>query len=170
MGLLDRLKGVRRPSEGQPARTAEEVFDALLAMNAPDKPWGVRPGDDGRADLIAEWKVTEPGWYGFFANRYMDRTFQILMRLDDDRREVRALDKMWKVTWIDSAPRLTLSKEVGRGLINEWSSTRVVERDDQGKLVTRVIFTFDTKELKQPLSSSVVSAGWTWRPIGVGRL
>lgn len=170
MGLLDRVKGVRRPSEGQPVRGAEEVFSALLAVGGPDKPWEVRPGDDGRADLVAEWKVTEPARPGLLSDTYLDRTFQIHMRLVDDQKVVRTVDKQWKVTWVDSDPRVTVSKKVNRGVVNESSSREVVERDEHGNVVATSIFRFATADLKQPLSACVVAAGWTWEPLMFGRL
>lgn len=163
MGLFDRMTGVQKPPSDTPARTAEELVAALTALNRPDAPWAIRPGDEKRVDLIAEWRLTEPDWHSFFARTNMDRTFQILLHLDPGKREVRSQDRQWKVNWADGAPRLTLAAEQQRGQVKEVSWGRTV-----GEAAPD--YRFSTEELREPVRDTVLAAGWTWRPAVFSRL
>lgn len=167
MGFLDSLLGsVKRPPAGQPVRAAEEVFAALLSVNGPDKPYGVRPGDDGRADVIAEFTVTTRA-LNAGPDTYWDRGYRILLRLDPERREVRALKTGWRTEWWDGPSRVTVGKDSTRGFASLWGTFIPVERNEEGTLLAMAAIRFDSGELTTLLMDRVLAGGWTWRPIRV---
>ncbi|MEU4032893.1 hypothetical protein [Streptomyces collinus] len=168
MGLFDVFTGTRRPEGGVAPRSAEEVRAALLDVSGPDTPYVVRDGALEKADLVAEWRVREPAWHTFFARTQVSRTIQIKMRLVPERREVRALDRAWDVTWVGDQPRLVLSAERSRGQVRTVSRRWTVERGADGRLRRTEEFLFDPAELKTPLQEAALGAGWTWRGVLFG--
>ncbi|MDX2595984.1 MULTISPECIES: hypothetical protein [Streptomyces] len=168
MGLFDVFTGTRRPEDGVAPRSVEEVRAALLDVSGPDTPYVVRNGALEKADLVAEWRVRDPAWHTFFARTQVSRTIQVKMRLVPERREVRALDRAWDVTWVGDRPRLVLSAERSRGQVRTVSRRWTVERGTDGRLRTTEEFLFDSAELKTPLQEAVLGAGWTWRGVLFG--
>ncbi|MEU5706964.1 hypothetical protein [Streptomyces flaveolus] len=163
MGLFDLFTGTRRPDSGVAARSPGEVRAALLAVGGPDVPYTVREGAADGAELVAEWRVREPAWHTFFARTQVSRTLEIRMRLVPGRREVRALDREWEVTWVGETPRLALSKEQSRGQVRTVSRRWTVDRGSDGRLRMTEDFRFDSAELKTPLQEAVLRMGWIWR-------
>ncbi|WP_234380164.1 hypothetical protein [Streptomyces sp. CMB-StM0423] len=45
-----------------------------------------------------------------------------------------------------------------------------IGRGEDGRLGATETFRFDPSELKQPLLTTVLEAGWTWHGIALGRL
>ncbi|AGS69223.1 hypothetical protein [Streptomyces collinus] len=168
MGLFDVFTGTRHPEGGVVPRSAEEVRAALLAVSGPDTPYVVRDGALEKADLVAEWRVRDPAWHTFFARTQVSRTLQIRMRLVPERREVRALDRAWDVTWAGDRPRLVLSAERSRGQVRTVSRRWTVERGADGRLRRTEESCFDPAELRTPLQEAVLGAGWTWRGVLFG--
>lgn len=166
MGFFDRLTGTRRPGPGRPPQPAGALRTALLGLNGPDVPYLVRDGADEGADLVAEWRLTEPAWQSFFRERELSRRIRIRMRLVPAEREVRALDEQWKVVWIDGVP---ISSAYGRGPVKTTSRHWTVGRGEEGRFEMTETFRFDSSDLKEPLRDTVLEAGWTWRGVVFGR-
>src|SRR5438034_5460313 len=111
MKLFDWLTGTKRPAAGVPAKTSAEVRADLLAVNRPTAPFTVRDGAPEKVDLVAEWRIVDATWYEIFAKAGLKRTAKVLMRLDPDKHEVRAVDQDWSVEWSAGVPRLSLAAE-----------------------------------------------------------
>ncbi|CAL9483164.1 hypothetical protein [Streptomyces sp. enrichment culture] len=163
MSLLDRFTGTKYPDPSVPPRPTQEVRAALLAVGGPDVPYVVREGVGGGADLVAEWRIREPAWHGFFARAKVSRSLETRMRLVPEKREVRALDREWEVTWVGDRPRLVLSAEYSRGQVRSVSRSWTVDRGPDGKIRFTEDYRFDTAEMKTPLQEAVLGAGWIWR-------
>ncbi|MCI2417617.1 hypothetical protein MOQ72_09280 [Saccharopolyspora sp. K220] len=167
MGLFDWMSGTKHPPGGVAPRSAEDVRAALLAVNGPDRPFVVRDGQADGVDLVAEWKIADAQWFGYFGNvTTVNRT---LMRLNPGKNEVRAVDQEWSVTWIGDSPRLTLASEFSRGQINKKSFVTSLSRDEHGNVV-KTTRTFSTNDLKPPLRDAVTGSGWVWRGLLIGKL
>ncbi|MGW8376461.1 hypothetical protein [Streptomyces sp. ODS28] len=166
MGFFDKLTGTKRPGSDVPVQRAEDLRGALLGLNGPDVPYVVRDGAPEGVDLVAEWRLMEPAWQSFFASTQLSRRIRIRMRFVPGDHVVRALDEQWKVDWVEGVP---VSKEYGRGPVNQKSVQWTVGRGKDGGLEVSETFRFDSSELKDPLRGAVLKAGWTWRGV-VGRL
>ncbi|MER5614687.1 hypothetical protein [Streptomyces sp. NPDC002215] len=173
MGLFDKLTGTRRPSDGVVPLPVHEVRAALLALGGPEVPWVVRDGAAEDADLVAEWRIREPAWRTFFLRTQVSELLQIRMRLLPDKREVRAVDRMWQVTWAGDTPRLALSAEAARGQMSvstkSWTLGRG-EGGEDGEDGPTQNFGVDTSDLKDPVRDTVLAAGWMWRGVAFGKL
>src|SRR5262245_32327018 len=93
MGLFDFLTGTKRPPKGVAPKSTAEVRAALLAVNRDTAPFLVRDGSAEGADLVAEWRIVDATWYEVFAKAGLQKVFKVLMRLDAERNEVRAVDQ-----------------------------------------------------------------------------
>ncbi|MFM9372849.1 hypothetical protein [Streptomyces sp. Da 82-17] len=171
MGLLDKLTGTRRPTNGTAPRPAAEVHAGLLGLGGPDVPYVVRDGRAEGADLVAEWRILDPAWRTFFVRTQVSSVFRVRMRLVPEKHAVRALDEQYDVTWAGETPSLALSAEARRGQVRTVSTRRTLGgadgHADDGSDGT---FRFDSADLKTPLQETVLAAGWTWRGVVSGRL
>lgn len=161
--LWDKYTGTLRPDEGAPAIPAQELRAVLLALNAPGVPFTVRETGSEAAHLVAEWKVLEPPTGSGVSRRQVERTFKIWMRLLPMEREVRAVDEQWAVTRAGNPPGRTVRREHGRGPVHRVQKEWTFERGPDGRRRKVETFSLDTRGMKDPLRTTAVAAGWTWR-------
>ena len=115
MGMYDWLTGTKRPAAGVAPKSATEVRSALLAVSRPTAPFVVRDGAPEQVDLVAEWRIVDASWYEIFAKAGLKKVFEILMRLDPQKHEVRAVDQEWSVEWRAGIPQMSLAVSTLRG-------------------------------------------------------
>jgi hypothetical protein len=158
--------GVKKSVADTPAKPSAELREALLAVNRPALPFVLRDGSPESVDLVAEWHIVDGLWCKLFATAGLDKTFKILMRLDADKHEVRAVDQAWSVEWRAGVPRLSPSPGKFR-----WQGTEIpggltvdgIGYDWPSSATTR--FAFTENGVKSPLQEAVTAAGWTWRDV-----
>jgi hypothetical protein len=170
MKAFDWLTGTKRPAAGAPAKTAAQVRADLLAVNRPTAPFIVRDGAPENVDLVAEWRIVDAKWYVIFAKAGLKRVFKVLMKLDEQASEVRAVDQEWSVEWQAGVPTLSLEAKAFRGQIKEFSFGQAFAFTEQGPYGQVYRYKFSTAEIKTPLQDAVTKAGWTWRGVSFGRL
>jgi hypothetical protein len=170
MGIFDVLTGSRAPPKGVPRKSVADLRHALLALNRDSAPWQVRDGKPEGADLVAEWRIVDARWYEVFAKANLTKVFRILMKFDEAKGEVRAVDEDFTVEWRAGVPTLSLSVSGFRGQKVEMSfGTAFAFKEDlgYGKVYE---YRFKTAELKAPLMEVVASKGWGWRGLAFGSL
>jgi hypothetical protein len=170
MGLFDWLTGTKRPPAGVAPKSATDVRAALLAVNRPTAPFIVRDGTPEEVDLVAEWRIVDAKWYEVFAKAGLSKVFKILMRLDSNKHEVRAVDQEWSVEWRAGVPSLTLNAEAFRGQKAEISFGTAYAFTERGEFGQVYNYRFSTGEIRTPLRDAVTTAGWTWRGVAFGKL
>jgi hypothetical protein len=170
MKLFDWLTGTKRPAVGVRAKTAAEVRADLLAVNRPALPFIVRDGAPENVDIVAEWRIVDAEWYVIFAKAGLKKVFKILMKLDAQAREVRAVDQEWSVEWRAGVPVLSLDAEAARGQTRKISFERAFAFKKGGGFGEVYRYKFSTAEIKTPLQEAVTNAGWTWRGVSFGDL
>jgi hypothetical protein len=169
MSLLGKLFG-QAPSPVGPPQAADKLRAALLGINRPTAPFEVRPGNAGEAELVAEWRIVDAGWYEIFAKAHLEKAFKVLMRLDEAAHEVRSVDQEWSVEWKAGIPQLSLAASAFRGQqvsIEFGKAYGFTENLKPGEIYN---YRFATKELKEPLQKVVAAHGWKWRPVAFGKL
>jgi hypothetical protein len=164
MGFLDFLTSTRRPAAGVPVLSADQVRQKLLAVNRPTAPFQVVDGKADGVDLVAEWKVVDAQWHSIFEKAGLKKSFRILMKLDPEKHEVRALDKEYEVQWSAGVPKLSISAQAFRGQKQEISFGAGYAYTEQGPGQV-YNYRFSTKELKTPLQEAATSSGWTYRGV-----
>lgn len=171
MGLFDWLTGSKSAPAGVPRQSAAELRTRLLAVNRESAPFLVRDGAPERVDLVAEWKIVDAAWYEIFAKAGLERTFKVLMRFDEAKGEVRAVDQEWRVEWRLGIPSLSLSAEAFRGQKVEMSfGSAYAFREEDLRFGKVYEYRFNTKELKTPLIEAAQAAGWGWKGVAFGKL
>ncbi|MEU1479247.1 hypothetical protein [Streptomyces sp. NPDC005760] len=170
MGLFDKLTGTRHPADDVVPASAAEVRTALLGLNRPDLPYVIRDGAPEEADLVAEWRLAEPTWQGFFLKSQLSRAVRIRMRLDHEDHEVRALEEGWEVSRVGNPPTLKISSRYTRGPSRTISTHRRIQEGENGTLEATETFRFDSSDLLTPLRDTVLKCGWTWRGVVFGTL
>ncbi|MBC2869821.1 hypothetical protein [Streptomyces mexicanus] len=170
MGLFDKLTGTRRPPEGVPAVTGEELRAALVGLNAPEVPFVVRYGGGEQCDLLAEWRLTEPAWQQVFVRSQMSHAVRIRMRLDHKEHEVRALEEQWELSRAGTPTGLRMTSEYTRGPSRTVSRQWTIGRRDGARLEATETFRFDSAQMREPLRDTVLRSGWTWRGVVFGKL
>lgn len=171
MGLLDLLTGRRAAPASTPRRSEAVLLSALLDLNRDSSPVVIRDGAVEGCDLVAEWRIAEARWFEIFAKAGLTKAARLLLRLDTERGEVRAVQQDWTVEWRAGVPTASLSAEAFRGQKVEisWGRAHAFREEDLrwGKVYD---WTFDTRALKGPVKATVAASGWAWRPVAFGRL
>jgi len=170
MAFFDWLTGTKRPAAGVPAKSAAEVRADLLAVNKPTAPFSVRDGAPENVDLVAEWRIVDAEWYVIFAKAGLKKVFKVLMKLDEQAREVRAVDQEWSVEWRAGVPTLSLDAEASRGQTRKFSFGTAYAFKKGGGFGEVYHYKFSTAEIKTPLQEAVTKAGWVWRNVSFGKL
>ena len=171
MGLFDWLTGSKSAPAGIPRQSAAELRTRLFAVNRESAPFVVRDGAPEGVDLVAEWKIVDAAWYEIFAKAGLERTFKVLMRFDEAKGEVRAVDQEWCVEWRAGIPSLSLSAGAFRGQKVEMSfGSAYAFREEDLRFGKVYEYRFNTKELKTPLIEAAQAAGWGWKGVAFGKL
>jgi len=170
MGLFDWLTGSKAAPAGVARQPAAALRARLLGVNRDTAPFIVRDGAPEGVDLVAEWRIVDAKWYEIFAKAGLERVFKLLMKFDEAKSEVRAVDQEWELEWRAGVPSLSLSAGAFRGQKAEISfGTAYAFREDAsyGKVYD---YRFSTKELKAPLIEAAQAAGWGWKGVAFGKL
>ncbi|MEU9234030.1 hypothetical protein [Streptomyces subrutilus] len=160
--------GTRHADAGAKAVPTHELRAALLALNGTGVPFSIRETGTGRAHLLAEWRFLEPPSGSGITRRQVERTLKIWMHLSPLDREVRAMDEQFEVTRAGAPPGRTVARAHGRGPIRGVQKQWTMKAGPDGRRHKVETFSFDSRDLKNPLRNTVLEAGWTWR--GVYRL
>lgn len=170
--LLVRLLLRRRavsPAAGVSAVDRGALERRLLALNAPDRPWLVRPDD--QADLVIEWKFADATWWGVLSKSGLRKAYRLRLYLDETGHRCGALDEFGEVEWSAGAmgaPRVTFQRSFFRGaqLVRKERGIAYGFKTPVGGGAGKVLdYSFDIDALKQPVIEAVTAGGWTYQPI-----
>jgi hypothetical protein len=170
MGLFDFITGSKSPAAGIAKQPAATLRTALLALNRESAPWQVRDGAPEGVDLVAEWKIVDARWYEIFAKASLTKVFKVLMKLDETKGEVRAVDQEWTVEWRAGVPALSLSAEAFRGQKVEMSFGTAIGFRENFSPGVIYDYRFTTAEIKTPLQETALANGWRWQGVAFGKL
>lgn len=171
MGLFDWLTGTKSAPAGVSRQPAAALKTARLASNRETAPFIIRDGAPEGADLVAEWKIVDAAWYEIFAKAGLTKVFKVLMKFDEEKGEVRAVDQEWTVEWRAGVPALSLSAEAFRGQKMEMSfGTAYAFKEDLSGFGKVYEYRFKTSEIKDPLVEIAQQHGWGWRGVAFGKL
>jgi hypothetical protein len=170
MGLFDWLTGNKPAPAGVKRQSVAKLREALIAVNRKTAPFTVRSGKKEDVDLVAEWRIVDAKWHEIFAKAGIKRVFKVLMKFDEDKGEVRAVDQEWEVEWEAGVPTLALKGEAFRGRKWEKSFESVYAFREDGSWGENYSYRFDTSEIKGPLIEAAHKAGWGWRGVAFSKL
>jgi hypothetical protein len=97
----------------------------------------------------------------------LTRVFSIFLRLDSERREVRAQDQEVRVEWDAGVPTVSFSRQWGQ----TWSFSAGTAYGFTETLAPGQIYRyrFATEEIKGPIQEIVIGCGWTYKGVVFGK-
>ncbi len=170
MGLFDFITGSKPAPAGVARQPKPALRDALLSLNRDSAPWQVRDGAPEGVDLVAEWKIVDARWYEIFAKASLARVFKVLLKLDEEKGEVRSVDQEWTVEWRAGVPTLSLAASAFRGQKVEMSFGTAFAFKEDLSFGQVYEYHFKTSEIKTPLQDAAAKAGWGWKGVAFGKL
>jgi hypothetical protein len=170
MGLLNWLRGIHPPPRGVERQSAKALRTALLAVNRKTAPFHVRDGKPEGVDLVAEWRILDAQWSEIFEEAGIERTFKMLMKVDEAADEVRAVDQEWEVEWHKGVARLSLAASAFRGRTWERSYGAGYAFREDGSFGKIYEYRFDSGEIRAPLIDAAHAAGWGWHAVAFAKL
>ena len=156
------------PAAGLSPLSRDALLQRLLALNAPDRPWLVRP--DEKADLVVEWKFADAAWWGILAKSGVRKTYRLRLYLDEPGHRCRALDELGEIDWsagLLGSPRVTFQQSFFRGvqlLRKERGAAYGFQTATLGNPGKTLDYAFDIDALKRPVIEAVTGAGWSYQP------
>ena len=164
MGLLDRLKGTRPAKPGVAPVPVAELRTILLGLSRDTAPWHVRDGAEEGCDLVAEWRIVDAQWSGYFFAYGLSKVFRVKLKFDESAHEVRNIDEQAGLTWRDGGVP-SLSKSWSRGQMNEVEVGKGYGYTEEGEFGQVYNYSFRSSEIKDPLRDAVTERGWGWKAV-----
>ncbi len=166
--MFDFLTSTKRPTAGTPVLTANEVLARLKALNRDSAPWRIIDGTADGVNLIAEWKIVDAKWYEIFAKAGLTKVFRILLKLDEERKHVRAQDREYEVSWRAGVPSLSIAAKGFKGQSTSVEFGASYGFTEDFSLGQQYKYFFKTSEIKTPVQEAVVSCGWVYKGVVFG--
>ncbi len=142
-----------------------EVRNRLLALNRPTAPYQIIDGRAEGADLIAEWKIVDAQWYEIFAKAGLKSVFRIYLTLDAEKRQVRAKDREYTVSWRAGVPSLSLQASAFQGQKTTISFGAGYAFTEELRPGVVYKYRFSTQELKKPIKEVLAACGWKYKGV-----
>lgn len=166
MGILDTLRGIKRPDDGVAPVERGELEQRLLRLNHEQVPFVVERGET--SDVEAAWKIVDASWYEIFAKSGIKKSHRIYLKLDEGKREARALEESLDVEWRAGVPSLSVSVEKmqGRTLGSKSFGTGYAFTGVNPLTFGEAYnYRFDVSEMKDPIIRTITSSGWSYVPV-----
>jgi len=158
------------PSFLQAADNSGDIRTRLMGLNRSTAPYQIIDGQAENVDLIAEWKIVDAGWYEIFGKAKLEKVFRIYLKLDADKKEVRAQDHEYSVQWSAGVPNLKMVVNSFKGQMNSvefGTGYAFTETRAPGQVYN---YKFNTNELKKPIQDAVATCGWKYKGVAFGKL
>ncbi len=152
------------------ALSTQEVVNKIMALNRPSAPYQFIDGVSEGVDLIAEWKIVDAEWYEIFAKAGLEKVFQIRMKLDTEKKQVRAKDYEYSVEWEVGIPSLSLAVSSFQGQSSSVQFGTAYAFTEELKPGQIYNYRFSTSEIKNPLKKAIEECGWKYKGIAFGKL
>ena len=169
-GRMASWAGASPPALGAPVLDAATLRRNLLALGGGALPFTVTGGarDD---ELIVDWRYADTRLTPALQLTGRRRVHRIVLRLDDRRHVVRAQDRRATLNWsaggATNAASLDWRASRGITLFQYEHETELGIGIENGRfaITPKASYTFDLRELKDPVVATVTRSGWEWRPV-----
>lgn len=168
--MFDFLTSTKRPAPGTPALPAQQVMERLKALTRPTAPWSVVDGRSEGVDLIAEWKIVDARWYEIFAKAGLSKVFRIYLKLNEAKKQIRAQDRAYEVSWRAGIPTLSIAASTFRGQTKSIEFGASYGFTEDFAIGQQYKYRFETGEIKKPVQDAVTACGWVYKGVVFGTL
>ena len=167
--MFDFLTSTKRPAAGTPVLPAAQVLDRLKALDRETAPWRIVDGASEGVDLIAEWKIVDARWYEIFAKAGLKKGFRIFLKIDDQKKHVRAQDREYEVEWRLGVPSLSIAASGFKGQSTSIQFGTSYGFKEDLSIGQQYQYFFKTSEIKTPVQEAVVTCGWVYKGVAFGK-
>ena len=156
-GMFEYQGGKKKP--GVPTISKQSLQQQILAINAPDLPYEIKPSE--KTDFELDWKIADAKWLGIFAKESIKKTYRGFIYLDESKHTVRFWEAIDNVEWVAGAPKIHYQKEFFRGKIIYQKSYGVQYGIREDKTIGKVYeYKFDINDIHGPLQKIALDGGW----------
>lgn len=156
------------PAKTVAAIPVSELKKRLLGLNSLNIPFVITEGKRPN-EILIDWRYADAQWFALMSAGGMKRSYQMRMRLDEADHTARARDYESDMNWAGGAKELNFNWKGSLGIIffqYEKETVFGLQIKD-GKITPNLSYsyTFDLRELKNPVIALITSAGWNFRPV-----
>jgi hypothetical protein len=158
-----------RPAKPGTSPVAEaELRARLQSLNDLDVPFRIESGREP-GTLIASVRYGDAKWLDLARARTLRRAFRVRLTLDPSTNTVRATDFFTRFDASVGADGVSAEWRAGLGIVFfqvEHERVLGLQLDTHGRFTPNLsyAYSFDLRELKEPLIAAVTRAGWRYRP------
>jgi hypothetical protein len=160
--------GTRPPKPGATPVTEAELRARLQSLNDLDVPFRVEIGREP-GTLVASVRYGDARWLDLARARTLRRAFRVTLTFHPASHTVRATDFFTRFDASVGADGASAEWKAGLGIVFfqvEHERVLGLSLDTHGRFTPNLsyAYSFDLKELKEPLIAAVTRAGWRYRP------
>jgi hypothetical protein len=148
--------------------SAGELKVRLMAVNAMGVPFTVS-ASRAPNELVVDWRYGDAAWFDLMRVHKMQRGYRLVLRLDGDAHNVRAMEQISSLDLSAGAAAASLDWKTSYGInFVHYQHERVFGlqiKDGNLTLDPSYAYTFDLREIKQPIIDVIRNAGWEFRPV-----
>jgi hypothetical protein len=149
--------------------SATLLRERLLAVRFLDSPITIGPGHAGD-QLVIDWKYADAKWIDHARAHGMRKSHRLILELDEATRTVRCREFHTEMGWGAGMDGVSIQwKAAWEIVFYQYEHERVfgLQIGPDGRLQPALsyAYTFDIREMKNPVIAVVTAAGWRWRQV-----
>ena len=157
------------PKPGTPRLPEAEVRARIEALAQTNTPFRIERGTRDN-ELFVSWNFADARWLDLARARGLKRTFRTRLTFDATSGVVRTTDYTTDFEWSAGRGGADIRWKAEVGLIlfqREYSKVLGVQFAPDGSITPNLsyTYTFNSRDLKDPLTAIVTQSGWIWRPV-----
>jgi hypothetical protein len=151
------------------ASTGSALKERLLGVRFLQSPITITPGKSEN-QLVVDWKYAEAAWVDHARAHGMRKSHRLILELDEATRTVRCREFHTESAWDAGAGAASIQWKASWEIVfYQYEHERVygLQVQPDGTLAPSLsyAYTFDLREMKNPIIGAVTSAGWRWRQV-----
>ncbi|HTN27913.1 MAG TPA: hypothetical protein VL180_09015 [Burkholderiales bacterium] len=151
------------------AASASALKDRLLRVRFLESPIAIGLGN-AADELVVDWKYADAKWVDHARAHGMRKSHRLILELDEATRTVRCREFHTESGWNAGAGGASIQWKASWEIVfYQYEHERVfglqVQRDGSLAPALSYAYTFDLREMKNPIIAAVTAAGWQWRQV-----
>lgn len=147
-------------AEGVPV-PLDSLKKEILAINSYNVP--VTVTEDKNGNFRITWRYLDAKWWELFAKASVTQTYELLVKFNDAKKEVRLIDIQKSVSWRAGPTDLRFGFSFFRGIVFDFEIGKawgIKENFELGKIYD---YRFTPGEIKTPVMNTILKRGWNVR-------
>ena len=151
------------------AASANALKERLLRVRFLESPITVGPGK-AEDQLVVDWKYADATWADHARAHGMRKAHRLILELDEATRTVRCREFHTESGWDAGAGGASIQWKASWEIVfYQYEHQRMfgLQLQPDGSLAPALsyAYTFDVREMKNPIIAAVTAAGWQWRQV-----